>query len=152
MLFHLFCMVDDPSIFLETEEAALTAYDRKRRIFRLFALTLIVLIGVGGIGLLLSRLGIGIPCFFYKVTGLRCPGCGNTRAVLSLLRLDFGAALRYNWLFPVEFLYLGWIFVSSGVSYIRNGKFTYQSPRNGPEIGLMIVVAGWFVVRNILHI
>ena len=35
-------------------------------------------------------------CFMNDVLHLYCPLCGGTRAVLSLLRLDLAAALRYN--------------------------------------------------------
>lgn len=36
------------------------------------------------------------PCFFYKFTGLHCPGCGNTRALHALLHGDVLLALRNN--------------------------------------------------------
>ncbi|MBD3920540.1 DUF2752 domain-containing protein [Paenibacillus sp. PR3] len=39
---------------------------------------------------------IGIPCVFHLVTGLYCPGCGITRAALSLLHGQVAQALRYN--------------------------------------------------------
>jgi hypothetical protein len=46
--------------------------------------------------LLVGMIGRGIPCVFRLVTGLQCPGCGITRMFLSLLKLDFAAAARYN--------------------------------------------------------
>ena len=36
------------------------------------------------------------PCLFRNLAGWECPGCGMTRAVLSLLRGDLAAALHYN--------------------------------------------------------
>jgi hypothetical protein len=36
------------------------------------------------------------PCVWHRVTGLPCPGCGATRAVLSLLYGRFSAALAFN--------------------------------------------------------
>lgn len=36
------------------------------------------------------------PCPFRAVTGLRCPGCGGTRAMYSLLNGDLAGAIRMN--------------------------------------------------------
>lgn len=35
-------------------------------------------------------------CVFHKLTRLRCPGCGMTRALYHVLHLNFPAALREN--------------------------------------------------------
>ena len=35
-------------------------------------------------------------CPMYAVTGIPCPSCGSTRAVISVLRGDFTAALRWH--------------------------------------------------------
>ena len=42
-------------------------------------------------------------CFLYKHFGIYCPGCGGTRMVKSLLKLDFYQAFRYN---PLVFILL----------------------------------------------
>lgn len=42
--------------------------------------------------LLLCTMGFSLPCPVYALTGLYCPGCGVTRMLLALLRLDFAAA------------------------------------------------------------
>jgi len=39
---------------------------------------------------------LGIPCVFREATGLYCPGCGMTRAAVSLLEADVQQAFRYN--------------------------------------------------------
>lgn len=59
----------------------------------------------------LSLLGIGCP--FYRVFGFPCPGCGMTRAVLSLLQLDFAAAWQFH---PMVFAlpYLLALFLKDG--------------------------------------
>ena len=41
---------------------------------------------------------IGCPIKF--LTGISCPGCGMTRAYLSLLRLDVTSAFKYHPLWP----------------------------------------------------
>ncbi len=38
---------------------------------------------------------------FHKITNLYCPGCGATRMLFSLIRLDFYQAFRYN---PLVFI------------------------------------------------
>ncbi len=47
--------------------------------------------------IILSLLHIGCPMRF--ITGISCPGCGMTRAVLSALHLDFHSAFYYHPLF-----------------------------------------------------
>ena len=39
---------------------------------------------------------MGIPCLFLAVTGKRCPTCGSTRAMLSLLHGDFKLYASYQ--------------------------------------------------------
>lgn len=43
-------------------------------------------------------------CPFFYVLGIHCPGCGMTRALLSLLHLDITAAFYYHPLFPAVLL------------------------------------------------
>lgn len=50
-----------------------------------------------------------IPCVFRSVFGIQCPGCGMTRACLSLLHFDLKQAFAYNYMFwsvPIIFLYI----------------------------------------------
>lgn len=48
-----------------------------------------------------------IPCPIKFLTGISCAGCGMTRAWLSVLHLDFSAAIDYHplfWAVPIAFL------------------------------------------------
>lgn len=38
----------------------------------------------------------GIGCVFLHFFGIPCPGCGMTRALACLLRLDFAGAFEYH--------------------------------------------------------
>ena len=42
-------------------------------------------------------------CAFKELIGIPCPGCGITRALLSLICLDFKSALQYN---PMIYCYI----------------------------------------------
>lgn len=57
---------------------------------------------------LIIRFDIGIPCVFYEITGLYCPGCGITRLCLSLFEGDVYQAFRYN---PIIFIDLPILFI-----------------------------------------
>jgi len=54
-------------------------------------------------------------CPFHAITGLACPGCGMTRAMISLGQLKPGAAIGYN-LFSIPLLVLM-------ILYVWPGKF-----------------------------
>ncbi len=53
------------------------------------------LLPAGGLyALFVHATGLMIPCPFRLITGLKCPGCGMTHMCMSLLRLDFKAAVK----------------------------------------------------------
>ncbi|MBP5284325.1 MAG: DUF2752 domain-containing protein [Treponema sp.] len=57
-----------------------------------------------------SVTGHGIPCIIYKFFGVKCPGCGMTRAAVCLGKGDFRSAFSFNALsltvMPVLVVYL----------------------------------------------
>lgn len=63
-----------------------TVYDRLKISFLIFIIYLI-----------LNLVGFGCP--IRALSGLSCPGCGMTRATLSVIRLDFKDAFYYHPLF-----------------------------------------------------
>lgn len=99
---------------------------------------------------ILNLNGIGIPCLFHRITGLLCPGCGNSRAALALLRLDFFSALKYNLLFPVEFFYIAWVYFFCCRNYLSGGHFSYKPPVLVVDVIILILVLIWWIVRNLL--
>ena len=60
-------------------------------------LFLLFLFGLSVTYLMLShnRL-LKIPCAFYEITNLCCPGCGMTRAFYCLITLDFAGCFHNN--------------------------------------------------------
>lgn len=63
---------------------------RKKRSGSVFVLLAVL------ICILLPYLSAGGLCIIRRVTGFPCPGCGMTRAVLSLLRGDIRTAFAYH--------------------------------------------------------
>jgi len=98
----------------------------------------------------LSQRGIGLSCVFYQLTGLQCPGCGNSRAAIALLRLDFAGALGHNLLFPVEFGYLIWVALCGCRAYLQTGRFSYKPKYWWMDAAVLALVVIWGVVRNLL--
>ena len=122
---------------------------KKRRMW------VLLLLGAGALAItamvyILAQYGLGIPCPVYRLTGLQCPGCGNSRAALALLRLDVKAALGYNLLFPLEFGYLLWVILRVCYAYWQTGKFSYRPLRPWMDVVVLVAVVLWGIVRNIL--
>ena len=66
---------------------------RRRQVLQIGLLVLIVGLAYAAF---CARTGWGIPCPIHLVTGLQCPGCGVSRMLLALLRLDFRGAFLAN--------------------------------------------------------
>ncbi|MBQ8768479.1 MAG: DUF2752 domain-containing protein [Oscillospiraceae bacterium] len=108
-------------------------------------------LGILAVGALLAYLvytGLQIPCLFRSVTGLLCPGCGNTRATLALLRLDFKAVLRYNLSYPLQILYILRLYLVCAENYIRGGRFAYHTKPDWVDISCLSLLLVWTVIRN----
>ena len=123
-----------------------TLSPRHRNILLLSAGILVVL----SLYCLAALSGLGLPCLFYQITGLMCPGCGNTRAALALLRLDIGAAFSYNLLFPLEFFYLFWVYVRCCKAYLQGKRFSYTPACPIMDILILAAILLWWILRNAL--
>ena len=120
----------------------------KQRVRKVILVTLLIGL-IGAVMALAAYLGLRIPCVFHVITGLNCPGCGNTRAVMSMLRLDFRGMLHYNLMFPLEMAYLVYLYVASALHYVRTGKATYNPKHKWLDVTLLILLLAWGVVRNV---
>ena len=114
------------------------------------ALTAAIVLAVGGIyAWVHSAYGFSVPCLFRKVTGWDCPGCGVSRMLLAILRLDFSAAFLFNrvlfCLLPV-LLFIGgrmvWLYIRDGS--VRDRLSTVLA---WICVGILLV---WGVVRNLI--
>ncbi len=122
------------------------------RIFRLILFTFLALVCIFVVYLVYRFTGIGFKCLFFEISGFKCAGCGNTHALQSLLQLDFLTSFSYNYIYPVEMLYILWVYLNSAKSYIKNGKFNYKSPCQVFDIIVLVIVVLWIPLRNILGV
>lgn len=107
---------------------------------------------VAGLGALYAletqTVGLFVPCPFHRLTGLKCPACGITTAILALLHGNWRAAVAANpglaLSLPVLGPYLVWLFVCWLREMPARGRTV-----NGVGIGLIVYFAIWGVLRNL---
>ena len=72
-------------------------------------------------------------CLIYNIFGVRCPGCGMTRAISCAVHGNFKQALRYNWLvvFVLPLLYYAWL----RTLWVEYQKISVHLTRCRPQVG-----------------
>lgn len=67
-----------------------------------------LLVTLGYLGVVFVFYIFELPCIFKALFGVACPGCGMSRAMFSVLKLDFVAAFAYHpmfWSIPILYIY-----------------------------------------------
>lgn len=95
---------------------------------------------------LIIRFDIGIPCVFYEITGLYCPGCGITRLCLSLFEGDVYQAFRYN---PIIFIDLPILFILFVLNIFFKNNKNIKKITDVIIIFLATITIIFGVIRNI---
>lgn len=117
----------------------------------LYKIAWMMLAAGAGIALLLYLLPIPrFPCILYMTTGIYCPGCGGTRAVLSVIH---GHPLRAFLYHPFVFYSAvvgGWFLLSQTVELISGGRLPIGMKYRSVYlyIGIVIMLVNW-LVRNL---
>ena len=93
-----------------------------------------------------NKFHIYLDCPIKKTIGLYCPGCGITRMFLSLLKLDFYQAFRYN---PLLFITLPIFIFFIGNAILTKKEPLYNKVPNKIWIATIILFISYGVLRNI---
>ena len=96
--------------------------------------------------ILIISFDIGIPCVFYEITGLDCPGCGITRLCLSLFEGDIYQAFRYN---PIIFIDLPILFILFVLNIFFKNNKNIKKITDVIIIFLATITIIFGVIRNI---
>ena len=89
-------------------------------------------------------------CSFHNRLGIYCPGCGITRAVRSLIRLDVLSSLKYNPSALVLAFTAAYYEVRAIMAAACADKTVLMKSRTYPLIILAVTVLLVFFVRNSL--
>ena len=128
----------------------MTATTRKKRLWLVLFLWGALLMAGVGYGGFCATTGQGIPCILHKLTGLDCPGCGMTRAVLALARLDIAAAFGYNAIWPVILGYLLWVGLGMSAAFVKRGEAFYLPGKTWMHAVILAVILGFGILRNFI--
>lgn len=94
--------------------------------FLFFIISIVLLYGI--------LFSLGFTCPIKAVTGISCPGCGMTRAWISLIKPNPRMAFYYHPLFPIPaIVFLGYI-------------FRKKLPHKLKKIGIIIIICLFFAV------
>lgn len=91
-----------------------------------------------------------LPCIFYMMTGLYCPGCGAGRACYSILHLQFKDAFCYNPLMTILLPLIGLYITARAVDWMFTGGNHVDRRISVKLLGwILAIVFVYGVLRNI---
>lgn len=92
------------------------------------------------------------PCPWFTATGLRCPGCGVTRAVHFIMRGDIWTALSHNPLVVFVLpLTMYWIYYWGRVLWFGRW-FTIKEPPSRVAWGLFYLIVMFWAYRIVVDL
>ncbi len=94
--------------------------------------------------------GIRIPCLFYEITGLSCPGCGITRMLTQYLQFNFKEGIKFNYFLGFSLPIIGFLIFMMCYYYLFNKK--YHKWFNVICIIYLLMLIVWGIIRNIISI
>ena len=115
----------------------------------------------GGLGALIMFVGIlmqfggvlpKLPCAFYNATHMYCPGCGGSRALISMLNGRLIPSLVYNPAVLFGLVVIIYYEVGAIIAIIRNdGRYLFYK-KLWPVYTYLVIVLLFTVLRDILYV
>ena len=99
--------------------------------------------------ILMNIYDIKLMCLFKEITGLLCPGCGTTRLLRSLFKLEIKKAFLYN---PLVFILIPFIaiYFINQILFLIKGKSFLPKKMNNMFWNIALVLTIMFgILRNI---
>ena len=118
-----------------------------KKIFQTIIIVLLIVFISKVYQFLLSTYHIELLCFFHKITGFYCPGCGITRMFLACLNGKVIQAFYYN-----RLLFIFIIICAPYFFYRYNNWYHGKTTKSIPQkmwIFLLIVFLCYGIMRNI---
>lgn len=91
----------------------------------------------------------GIGCPVKHLTGLDCPGCGSTRSLGALVRLDLHSALDHHLLVPAALVFVVWSWAAWARSSWTGRPLRPIVSGPGAILAIAAVLIVFTVVRNL---
>ena len=93
---------------------------------------------------------LDIKCNLVEMAHLYCPGCGGTRAVYALLRLDILSTIRYNVAVPFGVFVYAYYDIGAIVALVRKNSEYWKNQKFILIYIFIGVLLLNFILRNIL--
>lgn len=94
-------------------------------------------------------INLPLPCIFYQTTGLYCPSCGATRAIISLVHGDIINALKNNLFITITSIPLLLLLTRMWLGALLNRK-SWLIPNNN-VIKILFASAILYILFGILR-
>ena len=118
-------------------------------VFYIIGWALLVTVGLIALVWYLFRLPLPSDCVFHAATGLYCPGCGGTRAVLSMLGGHFLKSLYYHpAVIPGALLYVVFMVLNT-IRLATRGKFRGMRMRPIYAIIILGLCVANVIMKNV---
>ena len=97
-----------------------------------------------------NKVGFIIKCPINYITNFYCPGCGVTRMISSILKLNFYQAFRYNQFVFILTPFIIILFIDNLYSEYKNKTSLYKKIPNKVYYLLIILLIIYGILRNFI--